>query len=57
MVTHHLPDLIPEIGRAILLKQGRVFFDGRRADALSPQILARLFEMPADVFSAVSSSL
>jgi iron complex transport system ATP-binding protein len=57
MVTHHLPDLIPEIGRAILLKQGRVFHDGPRAEALSAEMLAGLFEMPAEVFSAVSSSL
>jgi iron complex transport system ATP-binding protein len=57
MVTHHLPDLIPEIGRAILLKQGRVFHDGPRSAALSPRMLAGLFEMPPEVFSAVSSSL
>jgi iron complex transport system ATP-binding protein len=57
MVTHHLPDLIPEIGRAILLRQGRVFHDGPRARALSPQMLAGLFDMPPEVFSAVSSSL
>ena len=57
MVTHHLPDLIPEIGRAILLKQGRVFHDGPRAEALSAKMLAGLFEMPVEVFSAVSSSL
>jgi iron complex transport system ATP-binding protein len=57
MVTHHLPDLIPEIGRAILLKQGRVFYDGRRTEALSPSMLAALFEMPPEAFAAVSSSL
>ena len=57
MVTHHLPDLIPEISRAILLKQGRVYYDGPRAQALAPHMLAQLFDMPAEVFSAVSSSL
>jgi len=57
MVTHHLPDLIPEIGRAILLKQGRVFHDGPRAESLSQPMLAQLFDMPPEVFSAVSSSL
>ena len=50
MVTHHLPDLIPEIGRAILLKHGRVFFDGPRERALSAEMLASLFEMPEDSF-------
>jgi len=57
MVTHHLPDLIPEIGRAILLKQGRVFYDGPRAHSLRPAMLAELFDMPPEVFAAVSSSL
>jgi iron complex transport system ATP-binding protein len=57
MVTHHLPDLIPEIGRAILLKQGRVFHDGPRQESLSPAMLAQLFEMPPEAFAAVSSSL
>ena len=28
MVTHHLPDILPEIDRVILLRQGRVFADG-----------------------------
>ena len=51
MVTHHLPDLIPEIGRAILLKQGRVFCDGARADVLSPEMLSKLFEMPRELFA------
>jgi iron complex transport system ATP-binding protein len=57
MVTHHLPDLIPEIGRAILLKQGRVFHDGPRAGALTPAMLASLFEMPPEVFSAQATVL
>jgi iron complex transport system ATP-binding protein len=28
IVTHHLPDIIPEIGRVIALKEGRIFHDG-----------------------------
>jgi iron complex transport system ATP-binding protein len=55
MVTHHLPDLIPEIGRVILLKQGCVFYDGPREKAVAPEMLARLFEMPAEAFADVRS--
>ena len=28
MVTHYLPDIIPEITRVISLKRGQIFFDG-----------------------------
>ncbi|MBV9746573.1 MAG: ATP-binding cassette domain-containing protein, partial [Acidobacteriia bacterium] len=28
LVTHHLPDIIPEMRRVILIRQGRVFCDG-----------------------------
>ena len=56
MVTHHLPDLIPEIGRAILLKHGQVFYDGNREKALSAPMLAKLFGMPPEVFAAASGS-
>jgi hypothetical protein len=38
------------------LKQGRVFYDGPRAQALSAGMLAKLFEMPSDVFAGVRSS-
>ena len=31
IVTHHLADIIPEIDRVILLKDGRVFADGEKA--------------------------
>ncbi len=33
VVTHHLPDIIPEIARVILLKEGRIFADGRKAES------------------------
>ena len=43
MVTHHLHDIIPEIGRVILLKRGRVFADGSKEKLLSSATLSRLF--------------
>ncbi len=43
MVTHHLPDIIPEIGRVVLLKDGRVFADGDKHDLLTEGRLSELF--------------
>ena len=46
LITHHLSDLIPEIERAILLKSGRVFADGPKAEVLTEQRLGELFGLP-----------
>ena len=43
MVTHHLHDIIPEIGRVILLRDGRVFADGPKEELLAADVLSRLF--------------
>jgi len=43
LVTHHLPDIIPEIDRVILLKEGRVFGDGLKEEMLSRTRLEGLF--------------
>jgi iron complex transport system ATP-binding protein len=44
LVTHHLPDIVEEIGRAIFLKSGRIFHDGPKQSALTPERLSALFE-------------
>jgi len=44
LVTHHLPDIVEEIGRAIFLKSGRIFYDGPKQSALNPERLSALFE-------------
>ena len=43
LVTHHLPDIIPEIGRIITLREGRLFHDGPKEQALRPESLSELF--------------
>jgi iron complex transport system ATP-binding protein len=43
MVTHHLHDIIPEIERVILLKNGKVFADGPKPEILTAETLAALF--------------
>jgi iron complex transport system ATP-binding protein len=49
LVTHHLPDIIPEIGRVIALSGGRVAFDAPKAEALTEERLSHLFGTPVRV--------
>jgi len=49
VVTHHLPDIIPEIGRVILIKKGRVLRDGAKQDLLTSGLLSELFETPVEL--------
>lgn len=51
LVTHHLPDIIPEIDRVILIKDGRVFRDGPTAAMLTSDTLSALFSIPVDVIT------
>jgi iron complex transport system ATP-binding protein len=43
LVTHNTEEIIPEIGRVILLKDGRVFGDGTTAEMLTAERLSALF--------------
>jgi iron complex transport system ATP-binding protein len=43
LVTHHLPDIIPEIERVILLRAGRVAADGPAEQMLTGERLSALF--------------
>ena len=49
LVTHHLADIIPEIDRVILMKQGRIVADGSKPDVLSAESLAGLFGLPVEL--------
>ncbi len=49
MVTHHLPDIIPEIRRVVLIGNGRIHLDGPKCDVLRSEILAELFGIPVEV--------
>jgi iron complex transport system ATP-binding protein len=49
LVTHHLPDIIPEIDRVLLLKDGRLFRDGSKRDLLTSETLSELFGLRVDV--------
>ncbi len=43
LVTHHIEEILPQIQRVILLKEGRVFQDGPKADVLTTDNLASLY--------------
>jgi len=49
LVTHHLPDIIPEIGRVVLMKDGCVFRDGPKDEVLHSDALSRLFGIPVEL--------
>jgi len=48
-VTHHLPDIIPEIGRVVALKRGRILADGPKAEILRAGTLSAIFDTPVEV--------
>jgi len=49
LVTHHLDDIIPEIDRVILLKNGAVFLDGPKGEVLTTASLSNTFGVPVEV--------
>ncbi|MDQ6664580.1 MAG: ATP-binding cassette domain-containing protein [Acidobacteriota bacterium] len=49
LVTHHLPDIIPEIERVILIAGGRVWRDGPKRELLRPEVLSTLFRTQLEV--------
>jgi iron complex transport system ATP-binding protein len=49
LVTHNLFDLIPEIERVILIRNGNVFLDGPKQDVLTSANLTELFEIPVEL--------
>jgi len=51
LVTHNLQDIIPEIGRVILFKDGKIFMDGPKEQILTSSNLSLLFGLPVEVQS------
>jgi iron complex transport system ATP-binding protein len=49
LVTHHLPDIIPEIERVVLLRGGKVYRDGPKREVLTADILNKLFQIPVEL--------
>jgi iron complex transport system ATP-binding protein len=49
MVTHHLPDIIPEMQRVVLIRGGKIYSDGAKADVLNSATLTGLFGIPVEL--------
>jgi iron complex transport system ATP-binding protein len=49
LVTHHAEEIVPEVERVILLKNGTVFRDGPKTDVLTSDALSALFDVPISV--------
>ena len=49
LVTHYLEDVVPEIGRVVLLKDGRIQAAGHKEEVLTSDSITRLFDVPIHV--------
>jgi len=49
MVTHFLPDIIPEMRRVVLIREGRVYRDGAKEEVLTSSNLSALFGIEVEV--------
>lgn len=49
LVTHQVEEILPEIRRVILMKGGRVAFDGAKGEVMTSANLARVFGSPVVV--------
>lgn len=45
LVTHHPGEIPPEISRVVLLREGRVFADGKKKDILTEATLSELYQV------------
>ncbi len=50
MVTHHLADILPEMDRVILMREGRIFADGSKQELITPEVMQRLYGVPIDLW-------
>mgnify|MGYP001590608444 FL=1 len=51
LVTHHIEEILPEIRRVVMLRQGRLVADTDKAEALTSRQLGELFDTPVTVTS------
>ncbi len=49
LVTHELADIVPEIGRVVLMNRGRVVADGPKEEILQVERLAELFGVSVEM--------
>jgi len=49
LVTHNLHDIIPEISRVVMMKDGKIFGDGEKTCMLTDSMMSNLFSVPLHV--------
>lgn len=49
LVTHHVEEILPEIGRVVMLRDGRILHDGDKQALLTDPVLGGLFDMRTQV--------
>src|SRR5271166_3135641 len=49
LVTHELPDIVPEIERVVLMSRGRIVADGAKEEVLQAERLSKLFGLNVEL--------
>src|SRR5690606_11298867 len=49
LVTHHIQEIVPEIERVVMLREGSLYADGNKADLLSSDNLSTLYGTHLDM--------
>jgi iron complex transport system ATP-binding protein len=49
MVTHHLADILPEIDRVVMMKNGKIFADGAKEELITREMLSALFDVELEL--------
>lgn len=49
LITHHLPDVIPEIDRVIFMRDGRIVADGPKTKLLTAKSLSSVFGVQVEI--------
>jgi iron complex transport system ATP-binding protein len=49
LVTHELPDVVPEIERVVLMSKGRIVADGPKQKVLRAQQLGEVFGLKVEL--------
>lgn len=49
LVTHHVEDIVPEVDRVVLVRDGRIVADGSKRDLMTAERIGGLFDIPVDV--------
>jgi len=49
LVTHHVEDIVPQIDRIVMIRDGLIAADGPKAELMTSERLSGLFEVPVTI--------